>query len=271
MYVEDRAKRVKETVKRHLARSWRLVRQNRYVDIIIRVLGAIASAIRTVVLVIREFVVITSTVLATLIFLPGVATRTGLRTMVARWKTLAIEHRAFYRSFGGDFTVTPAPSGWTKVSLELIPMLGLFFIGALTLLPIIVRLEVLGVSFSPQLTRDPSLLLRDDLGKSVVLELITWHGGWDLLRLWVGVSCWFCLAPRYTDIKAVRTTLSRCRPRVFARALRASLWPVAAITRLFSIFDEATMWLGRNVLIAGGGLTALLLFGLERRLIAFLY
>jgi hypothetical protein len=215
--------------------------------------------------------------LATTVFLPGVLTLIGLRAMIGRLHGLPVQHRGLLSVVGGEVEIGgDRRRHGGRASIRLLPHVFLVLIGAVMLAPFLLQLVTLGVAPVPAVSASPEMLLNDDLGWPVVLSAVTTHGPVDLVRLWVGVACWFCAAPGYANVRAGRLELGQVvakgqRGRGAARLLRWATAPFELASRVLLVFDEALSWVGGNVLLASGGVTLLVLALAERRLIELLF
>jgi hypothetical protein len=226
---------------------------------------------------VRGLLAFFGTRLATTVFLPGVLTLIGLRATIGRLYGLPVRHRGLMSVVGGEVEIGgDRRRHLGRASIRLLPPLFLVLVGAVMLAPFLLQLVTLGVAPVPAVSASPELLVGDDLGWPVVLSAVTNHGPVDLVRLWLGVACWFCAAPGYANVRAGRLELAQVMAkgqggRAAARLLRWVTAPLELASRVLLVFDEALSWVGGNVLLASGGVTLLVLAIVERRIIELLF
>jgi hypothetical protein len=228
---------------------------------------------------VRGLLALFGTRLATAVFLPGVLTLIGLRATIGRLHGLPVRHHGLMSVVGGEVEIGgDRRRHGGRASVRLLPHLFLVLAGAVMLAPSLLQLATLGVVPIPAVSASPELLLGDDadIGWPVLLSAVTTHGPVDLVRLWVGVACWFCAAPGYANVRAGRLELAQVvakgqRGRGAARLLRWATAPLELASRVLLVFDEALAFVGGNLLIASGGVTLVVLVVVERRLIELLF
>lgn len=207
----------------------------------------------------------------TLIAAPGLLALIGARAAVARLLGREVRHDDWTETLGGRLYVDPHPHGWRAAALGLVPALLLAVVGCGLLWPTAVDLQVLGISPTPLATSDPALLT-DDRANSAVAEVLLTSSFGDLLRIWTGAACWFCVAPELAVLRTVRRELTSAdRARPAAVLLRLVLVPVIALRAMAAVVDEAALWFGLNVFIGAGGLSILCMLLVESAAVRLAY
>jgi hypothetical protein len=131
------------------------------------------------------------------VFLPGVLVRIGCQVLTSAISGMRIAHREFVTDLGGEVELEPVPdppaSAWSRLLIG--TMAGPMLIGALLLMPFIVRTALLDVRPFASVASDPGLVLGRDTSLTPFFETLDRFGWADSLRLWFGISCFYCCIP----------------------------------------------------------------------------
>jgi hypothetical protein len=151
-----------------------------------------------------------SVTLATVVFLPGVLVRIGCQVLTSAISGMRIAHHGFVTELGGEVEHLSGPRAWSRLLIG--TMAGPMLIGALLLMPFIVRTALLDVRPFASVASDPGLVLGRDTSLTPFFETFYRFGWADSLRLWFGISCFYCCIPSSTILdKAAEENRSHVR------------------------------------------------------------
>jgi hypothetical protein len=137
---------------------------------------------------------------ATGVFLPGVLIRIAFQELVSRTTGMQLERTDFVSELGGGLDHAGGPSAWTPLMLA--TFLGPVIIGTALLMPFAIRYDLLDVR--PLVTVSSKLLLSHSTSTLPFLDASLRLGVTQTLRLWFGVSCFFCSVPSSKILQGVR-------------------------------------------------------------------
>jgi len=168
--------------------------------------------------------------LATVVFLPGVLVRLGWQALTSAISGMRVAHHGFVTDLGGEVQYLSGPRAWSKLLVGTVA--GPMLIGAVLLLPTIVRTALLDVRPFASISSDPGVVLGRGTSLVPFLETLDRFGWADSLRLWFGISCFYCCIPSsmiLTEAAQENRSRGRWSPRRlvfgsligFFRALRA--------------------------------------------------
>jgi hypothetical protein len=129
----------------------------------------------------------------TVLFLPGLLVRIGCQQLAARLSGFELEYTGFSRELGGEIEGVPGDNGWTPLLVATV--LGPVTLGVVLLLPRLIGSALLGVSVFPAANPSTRLVLTHSTSLVPFIDTLTRLGGVEMLRLWFGVSCFYCCVP----------------------------------------------------------------------------
>jgi hypothetical protein len=174
-----------------------------------------------------------SVTLATVVFLPGVLVRIGCQALTSAISGMRIAHHKFVTDLGGEVEHVSGPRAWSKLLIG--TMAGPMLIGAVLLMPTIVRTALLDVRPFASVASDPGLVLGRDTSLVPFFETLDRFGWADSLRLWFGISCFYCCIPSSMILsKSAEENSSRGRwsPR------RMAFGPLIGLVRALRALDN---------------------------------
>jgi hypothetical protein len=137
---------------------------------------------------------------ATGVFLPGVLIRIAFQELVSRTTGMQLERTDFMSELGGELDHTGGPSAWTPLMLA--TFAGSVIVGTALLMPFAIRYDLLDVR--PLVSVSSKLLLSHSTSTLPFLDASLRLGATQTLRLWFGVSCFFCSVPSSKILQGVR-------------------------------------------------------------------
>ncbi len=140
-----------------------------------------------------------SVTLATVIFLPGVLVRIGCQILISAISGMRIAHHDFVTDLGGEVKYLDGTRAWSRLLIG--TMAGPMLIGAVLLMPFIVRTALLDMRPFASVASDPGLVLGRDTSLTPFFETFYRFGWADSLRLWFGISCFYCCIPSSEILK----------------------------------------------------------------------
>jgi hypothetical protein len=190
-------------------------------------------------------------VFATIFFLPGVLVRMACQLITANFSETAIVHRQLLTELGGEPECQSGSPNWT--ALLLATFLGPLAIGSVLLFPAVVRFDLLDVN--PFLSVNPGMILTHQSSLAPFLEVRERFGFVGFLRLWFGVSCFYCSVPSAGILAGARAENVDRSPRSPVRLLLA---PLLLTFRLLVAIDDVVRFVVPGVYLASGLLVLLL-------------
>jgi hypothetical protein len=184
-------------------------------------------------------------VFATTFFLPGVFVRMACQLVAGAASGCRIVHRGFLSEVGGEPEYEAGSPNWS--ALLLATFLGPLTIGSLLLLPAAVRFGLLDVN--PFLSVDPRSVVSHESSVLPFMEVIDRFGFVDFLRLWFGVSCFYCSVPSGGILDGAIAE-NRARPRLSVS--RLALAPLLLLFRLLRGIDTVLLFGFPGVYLASG-------------------
>jgi hypothetical protein len=134
-----------------------------------------------------------SVTLATVVFLPGVLIRLAWQVLTAALCGMQVAHRGFVTELGGEVEHVAGARAWSKLLLGTVA--GPMLVGAALLLPTIVRTTLLDVRPFASISSNPGLVVGQDTSLLPFLDTLDRFGWAGFLRLWFGISCFYCCIP----------------------------------------------------------------------------
>jgi hypothetical protein len=185
--------------------------------------------------------------IATVLFLPGVLVRVGCQLVVGITSGAPITHRDFITELGGEVDGESASGAWTKLLVATI--IGPIVLGSVLLLPMIIRWSLLdvrplaaaGVDLKTVVSRNNSFL--------PFLQAFVQLGPGEFIRVWFGISCFYCCVPSANIIAGARAE-NRDRRRL--SPLRFAISPVILVCRLLRGVDALLTYGFAGAYLASG-------------------
>lgn len=147
-------------------------------------------------------------VFATTLFFPGVLVRMACQLLVGATSGSYVVHRQLLLEVGGEPEYQSGSPAWT--ALFLATFFGPVLIGSILLFPTVVRSTLLDVR--PFASMDPGTIVSHDTSVLPFLETVDRFGFIGFLRLWFGVSCFYCSVPSGSILSGAIGE-NRSRPR----------------------------------------------------------
>jgi hypothetical protein len=183
---------------------------------------------------------------ATGVFLPGVLVRMAFQELVCRVTGMELERSEFISDMGGKLDHTAGPPAW--IALMAATFLGPATVGTALLLPFAVRFNLLDVR--PLVTVSSSLVVSHSTSTIPFLDASLRLGTVQMLRLWFGVSCFYCAVPSKEILDGVRATdQRRWLPTRFVLA------PVVTVFRALCGLDAMLAFVFAGAYLASGLIT----------------
>jgi hypothetical protein len=195
--------------------------------------------------------------LATAVFLPGMLVRIGFQLLAATGSGMKINHRDFLTELGGEVSQVSGRSAWTRLMVA--TLLGPSLLGAVLLLPAVVRLALLDVRPFATISADPGLIVSHDTSLRPVLEAMSRYGLLGFLTLWFGISCFYCSVPSKALLDGAR---EESRRRRSWSPVRLVLGLVISFFRVLRVLDTLLTLGFAGSYLASGLLMLLLGWGL---------
>jgi hypothetical protein len=182
---------------------------------------------------------------ATTFFFPGVLVRMACQLLVGAASGNYVVHRRLLLEVGGEPEYQSGSPAWT--ALFLATFFGPVLIGSILLFPMVVRSALLDVR--PFASIDTGTIISHDTSVSPFLETIGRFGLIGFLRLWFGVSCFYCSVPSGAILSgAIRENRSRSRWSL----VRLLLAPMLFFFRLMRAIDTLLMFGFAGAYLASG-------------------
>ncbi len=182
---------------------------------------------------------------ATTLFFPGVLVRMACQLLVGAASGNYVVHRRLLLEVGGEPEYQSGSPAWT--ALLLATFFGPVLIGSILLFPMVVRSALLDVR--PFASVDPGIIVSHDISVSPFLETFDRFGLVGFLRLWFGVSCFYCSVPSGTILSG---TIGENRSRPRWSPVRLLLAPMLLFFRLMRAIDTLLMFGFAGAYLASG-------------------
>lgn len=201
-----------------------------------------------------------SVTLATVVFLPGMLIRIGCQLLAAASSDTRIGHSEFLTELGGEVRHFSGPTAWARMLLSTV--LGPSLLGAVLLLPAVVRLRLLDVRPFASISADPGLVISHDTSYLPIAEAMSRYGALGFLSLWFGISCFYCSVPTKALLDGARDeNQSRARwspMRLIVTVLNGFFRPLRFLDALLTLGLAGTyLASGLLMLLVGWGLLSL--------------
>ncbi len=184
---------------------------------------------------------------ATVLFLPGVLVRVASQLLVATVSGGRIVHRQLLLELGGEVEYTSGSPRWS--SLLLGTVVGPVLVGSVLLFPTVVRSTLLDVRPFAAISADPGAVVSHGTSLSPFIETLQRFGFVGFLRLWFGVSCFYCSVPSAAII-AGASVENRSRPRW--SPIRLVVSPLLWVFRFLRAIDTLLMFGFAGAYLASG-------------------
>jgi hypothetical protein len=191
--------------------------------------------------------------IATLLFLPGVLVRVGCQLVIGIASSAPIKHRDFVTELGGEIDRESAERAWTKLLVATIA--GPVVLGSVLLLPTIVRWSLLDVRPFAALTVDAKTVVTRSNSVLPYAEAFVRYGPSEFLRLWFGVSCFYCCVP---SANIITGAAAENRSRRRSSPIRLLIGPVILACRLLRGIDALLTYGFAGAYLASGLIVLLL-------------
>jgi hypothetical protein len=187
----------------------------------------------------------TGVVFATTFFLPGVLVRMACQLVAANASGSPIVHRQLLTEVGGEPECQSGSPNWSVLLLA--TFVGPLVIGSVLLFPAVVRFDLLDVN--PFLSVGPGTIVSHQSSIAPFMETVDRFGFVGFLRLWFGVSCFYCSMPS-AGILAGAVEENELRPR--SSPTRLLLAPLLLLFRLMRAIDNVLLFGFPGVYLASG-------------------
>src|SRR6266511_153957 len=148
---------------------------------------------------------------------------------------------------GGEVQHVSGPPAWSRLLIG--TMAGPILIGAVLLMPTIVRTALLDVRPFASVASDPGLVVGRDTSLVPFFDILDRFGWAESLRLWFGISCFYCCIPSSMIIKeAAKESGSRGRwsPR------RMAFGSLIGLVRALHALDNLLTFVFAGAYLASG-------------------
>jgi hypothetical protein len=190
-------------------------------------------------------------VFATTVFFPGVLVRMACQLLVGATAGNYVVHRRLLLEVGGEPEYQSGSPAWT--ALLLATFFGPVLIGSILLFPTVVRSTLLDVR--PFASINPGTIASHDTSVLPFLETVDRFGLIGFLRLWFGISCFYCSVPSGAILSG---TISENRSRPRWSPVRLLLTPMLLFFRLMRAIDTLLMLGFAGAYLASGLLVLLI-------------
>jgi hypothetical protein len=190
----------------------------------------------------------TAVLIATSVFLPGVLVRVACQEIATRTSGMRVERQDFVTELGGEIEHLGGVSAWTGLMVATI--VGPLLIGSALLTPFVVRWALLDVRpFASTSANNPSVLLTHSTSALPFLEASQTLGFTQALRLWFGISCFYCSIPSSVILEGARRENAA---RSWRSPLKLVLTPVTLFYRGVRAIDAMLTYVLADAYIASG-------------------
>jgi hypothetical protein len=190
---------------------------------------------------------------ATVLFLPGVLVRVASQLLVAAVTGGRIAHRQLLIELGGEVEYTSGTPRWSGLLLGTVA--GPVLIGSILLFPTVVRSTLLDVRPFASISADPATVVSHGTPLTPFIEALQRFGFVGFLRLWFGVSCFYCSVPSAAIVSGADAE-NRSRPRW--SPTRLAVAPLLLLFRLLRAVDALLMFGFAGAYLASGLLVLLI-------------
>jgi hypothetical protein len=194
-----------------------------------------------------------SVMFASTLFLPGVLVRLASQSLAAASDGSRVVHTRLALELGGEPEYVSGSPAWTRLLLA--TFAGPVLIGSILLFPMVVRATLLDVRPFASIAADPTTVVGHSTPLMPFVEAISKFGMVGFLRLWFGISCFYCSVPSQTLI-AEAAAENRARP--CASPARILLTPLLLFFRLLTALDTLLMFGFAGAYLASGLIVLLL-------------
>lgn len=191
-------------------------------------------------------------VLTSVVVLPGLLSRVGLRWAIGRLVGTRVRHVELSYEFGGVLTTEPAAHGGRLAVLIIAPSVVLVALGLALALPIVLEVLFLGVDIAPD-------QLSAEGARRLVIERYVVRGTEEGLRLWCALSVWYAAALSLEEVRAATSATRNSHwPKVVRGAALTVLAPVRLVSRITDPLDRYLRFASGAVSVIAWGFSTLL-------------
>jgi hypothetical protein len=195
----------------------------------------------------------TGVMFATTIFFPGVLVRMACQLLTAFVGGARVVHRQLLFEVGGEPEYQSGTPAWTQLLLATV--FGPLLIGSILLFPVVVSSTLLDVRPFAAVSADPGTIVSHGTSLLPFTETINRFGLVGFLRIWFGVSCFYCSVPSGAILAGA---LRENQTRPVWSPLRVLLVPVLLFFRLLRGVDTLLMFGFAGAYLASGLIVLLL-------------
>jgi hypothetical protein len=141
------------------------------------------------------------TVVSTL-FLPGMLVRVASQLLAGSLAGFRVGHREMLSELGGEVEFEDKDGRWTLLFCATV--VGPLLIGSALLFPMVVRSTLLDVRPFVSIAVDPSTVAGQGTPVAPFYEALSRYGTLEFLRLWFGISCFYCCVPSAAVLAGAR-------------------------------------------------------------------
>ena len=148
-----------------------------------------------------------SVTFASTLFLPGMLVRVASQLLAGALAGVGVSHRQMLTELGGEVELQGDKEAWTQIFCATV--LGPLLIGSILLFPMVVRSALLDVRPFASIAVDPGTIAGQKTPIAPFYEALSRFGAIEFLRLWFGVSCFYCCVPSSGILDGARKENSR--------------------------------------------------------------
>ena len=141
------------------------------------------------------------------LFFPGLLVRVASQLLAGSMAGFRVSHREMLSELGGEVEFEEKEGRWTLVFFATV--IGPLLIGSALLFPMVVRSTLLDVRPFASIAVDPSTIAGQGTPVAPFYEALSRFGTLEFLRLWFGISCFYCCVPSAGILEGARRENAR--------------------------------------------------------------